>query len=189
MIDWNIIWRDYLGISWSGALGVVLSAVVLYAFFSLLVQISGQRLMANPTVGSFVVLAVIGGVTARATLGESPTLLGALLVLNTLMLLERLMGTLGRTGRTRAMGSFRRPTVVMVGGRTVAGALRRRRLSEPDLLNRLRISGVLDLQQVELVILENRGTLTIVRQGSTIDASLVAGVDGREAIPERLLVG
>ncbi|MGO2047509.1 MAG: hypothetical protein ACTH2X_09705, partial [Brachybacterium tyrofermentans] len=64
MIDWNIIWRDYLGISWSGALGVVLSAVVLYAFFSLLVQVSGQRLMANPTVGSFVVLAVIGGVTA-----------------------------------------------------------------------------------------------------------------------------
>ena len=77
----------------------------------------------------------------------------------------------------------------MIGGRTVAGALRRRRLSESDLLNRLRISGVLDLQQVELVILENRGTLTIVRQGSTIDASLVAGVEGCEAIPERLLAG
>ena len=39
------------------------------------------------------------------------------------------------------------------------------------------------------MILENRGTLTIVRQGATIDASLVAGVDGREAIPERLLAG
>lgn len=189
MIDWNILWRNYLGISWSGALGVILSAVVLYAFFSLLVQISGQRLMANPTVGSFVVLAVIGGVTARATLGESPTLLGALLVLNTLMLLEWLMGTLRRTGRARSMGSSRRPIVVMVGGRTVTGALRRRRLSEADLLNRLRIAGVLELGQVELVILENRGTLTIVRQGSTIDALLVADVDGRDGIPERLLAG
>lgn len=187
MIDWNLVWRDYLGISWSGALGVVLSAVVLYAFFSLLVQISGQRLMANPTVGSFVVLAVIGGVTARATLGESPTLLGALLVLNTLMLLEWLTGTLQRTGRAQSVNSFRRPTVVMVGGCTVPGALRRRRLSERDLLNRLRIAGVLNLRQVELVILENRGTLTIVRQGSTIDASLVAGVDGHEQIPEHLL--
>lgn len=187
MIDWNLIWRDYLGISWSGALGVTLAAVALYAFFSLLVQISGQRLMANPTVGSFVVLAVIGGVTARATLGESPTLLAALIVLNTLMLLEWLMGTLQRTGRARSLGALRRPTVVMVGGRTVASALRRRRLSEPDLLNRLRISGVLNLEQVELVILENRGTLTIVRQGHTIDAALVAGVDGREEIPGRLL--
>lgn len=189
MIDWSIVWRDYLGISWSGAVGVVLSTVVLYAFFSLLVQVSGQRLMANPTVGSFVVLAVIGGVTARATLGESPTLLGALLVLNTLMLLEWLTGTLRRTGSSRSMGALRRPAVVMVGGSTVPGALRRRRLSEPDLLNRLRISGVRDLSRVELVILENRGTLTIVSEGATIDAALVAGVDGREQIPERLLAG
>lgn len=189
MIDWHIIWRDYVGISWSGALGVILSAVVLYAFFSLLVQISGQRLMANPTVGSFVVLAVIGGVTARATLGESPTLLAALLVVNTLMLLEWLTGMLRSTGRARSLGAFRRPTVVMIGGRPVADALRRRRLSERDLLNRLRIAGVLDLSEVELVILESRGTLTIVRQGAMIDASLVAGVDGREAIPERLLAG
>lgn len=187
MIDWDIVWRDHLGISWSGALGVVLSAMVLYAFFFLLVQISGQRLMSNTTVGSFVVLAVIGGVTARATLGESSTLLGALLVLNTLMLLEWLTGALRRTGRAPAMGAFLRPTVVMIGGKTVPDALRRRRLSERDLLNRLRISGVLDLSRVELMILENRGTLTVVTQGSTIDASLVAGVEGYEEIPQRLL--
>lgn len=189
MIDWHLIWQDYLGISWSGALGVIVSAVVLYAFFSLLVQVSGQRLMANPTVGSFVVLAVIGGVTARATLGESPTLLGALLVLNVLMLLEWLTGTLRRTGRGRSMGTFRRPAVVMVGGRTVTSALRRRRLSEQDLLHRLRTSGVLSLHHVELVILENRGTLTVVQKGSVIDPALVAGVDGREQIPEHLLAG
>ncbi|MGP5268074.1 DUF421 domain-containing protein [Brachybacterium alimentarium] len=187
MIDWDIIWQDYLGIGWSEALGVIASTIVLYAFFSLLVHISGQRLMANPTVGSFVVLAVIGGVTARAMLGESPTLLGALIVLNTLMLLERLMGTLGRTALPHSAHALRHPAVVMIGGTAMAGALRRRRLSEQDLLNRLRISGVLDLGQVELVILENRGTLTIVHTGSTIAASLVADVDGREAIPERLL--
>src|SRR5690625_7838162 len=70
MIDWNIVWRDFVGISWSGALGVIASSVVLYLFFTLLIHLSGPRLMANPTVGSFVVLAVIGGVTARATLGE-----------------------------------------------------------------------------------------------------------------------
>src|SRR5699024_4811358 len=99
MIDWGIIWRDYIGISWNGALGVAASAVVLYVFLSLLVHLSGQRLMANPTVGSFVVLALIGGVTARATLGESPTLLGALIVLNTAMLLEWFWGTIRGTFR------------------------------------------------------------------------------------------
>lgn len=187
MIDWNIVWQDYLGITWSGALGVVISAIVLYLFFSLLVHVAGPRLMANPTVGSFVVLAVIGGVAARATLGEAPTMLAALIVLNTLMILDWLVGTMRRTLRPFPRRARRRSTVVMVGGQTVARALHRRRLSERDLLNRLRISGVLDLRQAELVILEDRGSLTVVRQGSAIDAALVEDVDGREAIPDRLL--
>lgn len=189
MIDWDIIWRDYIGISWNGALGVTASAIVLYLFLSLLVHLSVHRLMANPTVGSFVVLAVIGGVTARATLGESPTLLGALIVLNVVMLLECFWGTIRGQFRQFPTRAHRRPVVVMVGGQTVPSALRRRRLTEQDLLNRLRINGVLDLRQLELVILENRGSLTIVRRGSTIDASLLADVDGREAIPEHLLAG
>lgn len=187
MIDWEIVWRDYIGISWSGVLGVVASTIVLYAFFVLLVQISGHRLLANPTVGSFVVLAVIGGVAARATLGESPTMLGALIALNTLMVLEWLLGTIGRTLHPLPVRARRRPTVVMVGGQMVGRGLRRHRLTEPALLNRLRISGVLDLREVELVILERRGSLTIVRRGSKIDPSLVADVDGRDVIPQRLL--
>lgn len=187
MIDWGTVWDDYIGISASGALGVLAATIALYLFFSLLVHLSGQRLMANPTVGSFVVLAVIGGVTARSMLGESPTLLGALIVLNTLMVLEWTMGTLRGVMRPGTARGTRRPAVVMVGGRIVPGMLRRRRLTEQDLLNRLRIGGVTSLQQVELVILETRGTLTVVRSGATIDAALVEGVDGRESIPERLL--
>lgn len=188
MIDWDIVWRDYIGITWSGAFGVIVSAIVLYVFFSLLVQVSGQRLMANPTVGSFVVLAVIGGVTARATLGEAPTLLGALLVLNTVMLLESSTGMLKRTTGLLPRAALRRPAVVMVEGKVITRALRRRRLSEQDLLHRLRIAGVRDRDDVELVILENRGTLTILRRGTAIDPELVAGIEGSEAIPERLLV-
>lgn len=187
MIDWDIVWRDFIGISWSGAVGVAISAVVLYLFFTLLVHLAGPRLMANPTVGSFVVLALIGGVTARATLGEAPTLLGALIVLNTMMVMERVLGTVGRVAGPLSPRTHRRPVVVMVAGRTLPGALRRRRMTERDLLNRLRIQGVTDLSTLELVILETRGGLTLLRRGARIDASLVADVEGREEIPEHLL--
>ena len=72
MIDLELLWHDYLGISWTGALGVVLSTIVLYLFFSLLVHLAGTRLMATMGAASFVVLAVVGGVSARSMLGESP---------------------------------------------------------------------------------------------------------------------
>lgn len=187
MIDLDLLWHDYLGISWTGAAGVVLSTIVLYLFFSLLVHLSGTRLMATMSAASFVVLAVVGGVCARSMLGESPTMLGGLIVLNTLMVMETLMGTLRRLLGTLPAGMRRRPSVVMVEGRSILTALHRRRLTEARLHDRLRIGGVLDPAEVELVILEERGSLTILRHDDRIAPALVADVDGAELIPERLL--
>ncbi len=187
MIDLDLLWHDYLGISWTGALGVVLSTIVLYLFFSLLVHLAGTRLMATMGAASFVVLAVVGGVSARSMLGESPTMLGGLLVLNTLMVMEALMGSLRRVTHMLPAAVRRRPSVVMLEGRSLAGALHRRRLTESGLHDRLRAGGVLDPAEVELVILEERGSLTVVRRGDRIAPALVADVEGAELIPERLL--
>jgi uncharacterized membrane protein YcaP (DUF421 family) len=184
MIDWSLIWRDYIGISGSAVLGVIASTIVLYLFFSLLMQLIGPRLMARPSAGSFVVLAVVGGITARSTLGESPTMLGALIVLSTLALLEY------ATGRFRRLPlplHRTRPVVVLVDGETVPEGLRRSSLTERMLRDRLRVSGVLALSDVALVILEVRGTLTIVRRGERIDRALIEEVEGRTAIPTHLL--
>src|SRR5699024_380273 len=117
------------------------------------------------------------------------TLLGALIVLNTAMLLEWCWGTIRGTFRQLPTRAHRRPAGVMIGGRTIPSALRRRRLTERDRVNRQRSHGVLDLHRLELGIRANRGSLATVRQGSTSDAPLLADVDGREAIPEHLLAG
>ena len=188
MIDLDLLWHDYLGISWTGALGVVLSTIVLYLFFSLLVHLAGTRLMATMGAASFVVLAVVGGVSARSMLGESPTMLGGLLVLNTLMVMEALMRSLRRVTRVLPAAVRRRPSVVMLEGRSIVEALHRRRLTESGLHDRLRAGGVLDPAEVELVILEERGSLTVVRRGDRIAPALVEDVEGAELIPERLLV-
>lgn len=187
MIDRDLLWHNYLGISLTGALGVVLSTIVLYLFFSLLVRLAGTRLMATLGAASFVVLAVVGGVSARSMLGESPTMLGGLLVLNTLMVMEALMGSLRRVTRALPAAVRRRPSVVKLEGRSLAEALHRRRLTESRLHDLLRAGGVLDSAEVELVILEERGSLTVVRRGDRIAPALVADVEGAELIPERLL--
>lgn len=187
MIDWGVVWDDYIGLSLSGALGMLASTVVLYLFLTLLVHVAGPRLMATPSVASFAVLALIGSVSARSMLGDGTTLLGGLLVLNVIMLMEAVLGTIRRSVRLIPERAHTRPTVVMIDGRTVAPALRRRRLSERDLRERLRASGVLELHEAALVILEARGSLTVVRRGSRIDRRLVETLEGRDLVPEDLL--
>lgn len=187
MIDWAEVWDDYLGVSLSGALGIVIATVVIYLFFSLLLHVAGMRLRAAPSTTSFVVLAVVGGVSARSMLGEAPTMLGALVALNTLMVMEALLGTLRRTARHLPRGVQRLAEVVMVDGTAVDDALHRRRLRREDLLERLRAQGVCELEDVALVILENSGSLTVLRRGQRIDRELLSGVRGAEGVPEHLV--
>src|SRR5699024_7210493 len=94
---------------------------------------------------------------------------------------------MGSIRGARRLTTRRRPLVVMVEGRPLLGALRRRHLTPQELLSRLRVNGVKDPCELELVILEIRGSQTIVRRGATIGRSLVADVEGRELIPQRLL--
>src|SRR5699024_7535511 len=103
---------------------------------------------------------------------------------NTLMVMEYLMGSIRGA---RRLTTRRRPLVVMVEGRPLLGALRRRHLTPQELLSRLRVNGVKDPCELELVILEIRGSLTIVRRGATIGRAVVADGEGRELIPRRLL--
>src|SRR5699024_2936118 len=84
---WQEVWYT-MGISWAGAVSVFISTIVLYAFFTLVLTMAGPRLNARPTVLSLGVTLLLGALTARSMLGNSPTLFGGLIAINTLMILE-----------------------------------------------------------------------------------------------------
>lgn len=176
-----------IGASSAGALGVLIASVVLYLVFALILQVAGPRLSANPSMLSFAVMALLGSLVARAILGNTPTLVGGLIAVTTLLLLEYLLGSLrpgiGRVFTRRGP----RPTVVMIHGHVLRWQLRHLGLSEAQLLTLLRRGGVRHVIDTDLVILEPRGGLTVVRRGETIDERLVRGVRGAGLVPRSLL--
>ncbi len=176
-----------IGASPAGALGVLIASVVLYLVFALILQVAGPRLSANPSMLSFAVMALLGSLVARAILGNTPTLVGGLIAVTTLLVLEYLLGSLrpgiGRVFTRRGP----RPTVVMIHGHVLRWQLRHLGLSEAQLLTLLRRGGVRHVIDTDLVILEPRGGLTVVRRGETIDERLVRGVRGAGLVPRSLL--
>lgn len=180
----------YLGITGAGAVSVVISTTVLYMFVATVLHFYGPRLSATPSVLAFTVLTVLGAVCARAMLGNSPTMVGALIAVSVLLVLESLLGRITRHVHWPRKGKqgARRPVVVMVDGVARAEVLRRRHLTERQLLSRLRREGLHQLTDAGAVILETRGTLTIIRDHEPVEDALLDGVQGRELIPERLIV-
>ncbi|WP_074045344.1 YetF domain-containing protein [Dermacoccus nishinomiyaensis] len=173
------IW-PHIGISASGVVGVVVATVVLYAVFVAILHFWGVRYLAAGSTMSVAVFTVLGALCARAMLGNSPTLCGALVAMATLFVLE--FG-FGRLHAVMSMRSHRaagraRAWAVMIDGRARPDALRHIGLTAERLHERLRAGGVRHLDDVALAVLEPRGTLTVVRRGESIDPQLLVGIAG-----------
>lgn len=179
---------EHLGIRPVGALAVVVSAVVMYGVMTVVLRIWGRRLAVSASVVGVALVTLISAIAARSILGESPTLAGGLLAIATLLSLEQVFGQLAKAiERRRAMRWARSPVVVMVADRLRGEAMRKHGLTEAQLWSHLRHQGIVHRGDVGLVILEPRGTLSIVRAGTRVDRSILVGVLGIEEIPAAML--
>ncbi|MDR0989877.1 MAG: DUF421 domain-containing protein [Propionibacteriaceae bacterium] len=177
----DALWT-HLGISSVQALSVVISATVLFWFFTLIVSFVGQEARARVTITGFALMALIGAITARAILGDSANLAGGLIALVVLIVWEGVFRLLSRhlPGRWAATNKAR---VVMRDGVVDQSALRRAHLGMTDLMVRLRCAGITRLTDVAFAIVEADGGITVIRVGAPIDDALLAGINNRTPKP------
>lgn len=176
----------YLGMHPMGAVAIVLSTILLYTAFTLLLSRLGQRLYASPSSLELAVVTVLGAIVGRAILGHVPTLSGGLLALATLFTIEYLAGRVRRTERIQARQQ-NRATAVMVHGRVERAELRKHGLDEAALWSALRLSGVSHPSQVALVVLERGGRFSVVREGQEVHPAALTGVRGASELRDQLI--
>lgn len=178
----------HIGISWVQVVAVVVSTSALYLIYAAVLRMWGQRIGSSVSTLSIALATVMGSLVARSMLGHTPTLLGGLTALATLVSLESAFGVLRRRLPARKpRRRHHRPRVLVVAGRVSAAELRAARLSERELAIRLRQKGILSFTDLALVVLEARGTLTLVRAGQRIDAQFLADVPGADALPDTIV--
>ena len=172
----------YLGIHPVGALATVIATVLLYFCFVWVLRTWGQRISASPSSLDLAVVAVVGAMVGRATMGRNPTLAGGLVALATLLLCQSVAGLV-----RNATGGGPRAVAVMVAGQTDREMLDRYRIDHRSLWSALRSAGVTDPREVALVVLEPHGQFSVLRSGSPIHASALAGVRRGDRVLDRLV--
>lgn len=174
---WVELWEE-IGITLPRAVGVVLSAGVLYLTFTVILRVWGQRLFANRSGSGLAVVLVLGAIVGRSMLGPNATLLGGLLVLATLLLLETLFGA----GRRAGLFGHRRAVVIYDGDTWNERVMKRFHLHEYVVWGRLRQAGVSRLDDVRALVLETDGSLSVLRKGADVDPRLFTNVRGADRI-------
>lgn len=182
---WLELWPR-IGLDAWDALAVVLSTIVIYGFFVLLIRVLGQRLLSRMSGFDAAATVALGAITGRVTLGHTPTLVGGIIALATLFAMEAIIGELRRFARAEHLFD-NRAILLLVEGRVQRDLLRRAHVVEDEIRSSLRRAGLHQLEDAALVVLERTGDISITRAGRPIDPFLVANVIGADRIPARLL--
>jgi len=164
-----------LGVSGWQMVSLVIAATALFWVFTWIISFFGQRLLLGVSGSSVALMMLVGAVTARAMLGEQPTMAAGIIVLIVLFFWESIFALLRRRRRSMPGRSARS---VLQNGVIDEDGLRLAHLNRADLVVRLRRAGVMRLQDVELAIIERNGSLTVIRAGQSVDDEFLADVAG-----------
>ncbi|MDO4917806.1 MAG: DUF421 domain-containing protein [Rothia sp. (in: high G+C Gram-positive bacteria)] len=177
---WGPALTEYLGIEpWRIPI-VMLSAVGIYLTFLALVRIFGVRVLSGWNGFDAVIIIMFGAVAGRVIIGHPPTLASGMVGLGTLMLLESVFGAVQSMTGIRHINH--RPRVIMAHGKFVLSHLKRSHLSRSEVYAALRKAGISQLSQVQCMVLEATGQLSIMREGEPLDPQLLRGVVGAEKV-------
>jgi uncharacterized membrane protein YcaP (DUF421 family) len=173
--------RDTLGIELWRIPVVIVTAITIYLVFLLLIRLFGARVLSGLTGFDVVVGFMLGAVAGRVIIGEPPTLTAGILGLVTLLSCEAAFGVVRKNISFRQAVNAQ-PTVVLSHGRPQEDLMRKTHVSDEDLMSCLRRAGITDPADVQCIVLEPSGAMSVLRRDSDIDPAVLRGVLGAERV-------
>ena len=176
------MWAWLLG-DWRTIGFVATSTVAIYLSTLVTTRVERRRTLAELSPFDFVVAVSLGSVIGRVATAPSPTYVQGLVALATLVGLHWLVSMLRlHHGAVRRLVE-RRPLLLVDRGLVLGDALRRAHLTTEDLVSQLREHDIHGFDEVEAMIYESKGAISILRKrGSPVAPALLSGV---EQPPER----
>jgi len=145
----------------------VLRSIAVYLFLVLALRLAGKRELAQLNSLDLVVLLLLSNTVQNAIIGADNSLVGGLLGATVLLAANYLIVRLGfqLPALARTLGGT--PTVLVRKGRTVDGNLRRYLITREELMAAVRRQGARNLKDIDVVVLEANGALTVEQHDRT----------------------
>lgn len=171
-------WEGLLFGGWPALGRTVVVGVLACAALVTLLRGSGKRTLSKFNAFDFIVTVALGSTLATVLVSRQVALAQGVVALAVLIGLQYVITWLSvRSGRVRGVVQGE-PALLLYRGTFLDGALRRERVTRADVLSAARADGQASLAEVEAVVLETDGTLTVVRRAPAGEPSSLDGVVG-----------
>jgi uncharacterized membrane protein YcaP (DUF421 family) len=152
-----------------------------------MLRVSGKRTLSKLNVFDFVFVVAVGSVFAATIIEKDVTLVEGLFALGTLIVIQVVLAELAARSGIADRIINGRPTLLFSHGEFIHRALRRERVTEEEIRGAIREEGVKRVEDVDAVVLENDGSLTVAwkskgpGESSLVDAERPDGEFSRKA--------
>lgn len=155
---------------------ITLSVIGFLSLIALL-RVSGKRTLSKLNVFDFVFVVAVGSVFAASIMQKDVTLLEGIAALITLVGMQIGLAELAARSDLAERIINGEPALLLSQGRFIPRALKRERITEEEVRAAIRGKGVTRVEDVDAVVLENDGTLTVAWTSKEPEEEKTALVD------------
>ncbi len=173
-----MIEQNFFFDGWHGPLRVIVLATLGYGALLIMLRASRKRSLSKMNVFDFVYIVVMGELVAIMIMDERVSLLEGLAGVGVLIGLQVFISWLTTKSKSVEHWINGEPSLLLHRGRFLHGEMKTQRITENEILSAVREEGLADLDQVEAVVLETNGSLSIVHAGDFGEPSAMRDVPG-----------
>lgn len=164
--------------------GVVISVFLFTTILVLFTRIAGLRTFSKMSSFDFAITVAFGSLLATTVVSEKPHVFQATVALAALFALQFMISWTKSRSRVFSKLVNNEPIVLMTNRGFVHDNLRKARVTEDEIRDKLRSSNVLQFSEVKAVIFETTGEISILHGSSDLilDPEVVANVRDKELI-------
>jgi uncharacterized membrane protein YcaP (DUF421 family) len=181
---------------WYNVGRAVALAIIGFAALITVLRLSGKRTLSKLNVFDFVFVVAVGSVFASTIVSKDVTLVEGMAALLTLVIIQVVLAEVAARWTLASRIINGEPTLLLSKGKFIYSALRKQRVTEEEVRAAIRTNGVNRVEDVDAVVLENDGTLSVAWEAkgpghsSLVDATITeearanAHRDGNANAPE-----
>ena len=149
--------------SWDSILRTLVITILAYVVLIILLRISGKRTLSKMNAFDFIVTIALGSTLATVLLNKSVSLADGVLALFLLIGLQFLITFFSVRSKRVSKLVKSMPTLLVYKGDFLQDAMRKERVNADEIYAILREKGISSIQDVDAVILETDGSLSVIK--------------------------
>jgi uncharacterized membrane protein YcaP (DUF421 family) len=172
--------------SWYNVIRTVTLSIIGFAALMILLRGSGKRTLSKLNAFDFVFVVAVGSVFASTIISKDITLVEGVASMTTLIVIQVALAELAMRFPMVERIINGQPTLLLSHGKFIPRALKKERVTEEEVRGAIRAKGVNRVEDVDAVILENDGSLSVAWEAkgpgrsSLVDATVPEGARAEE---------